>query len=172
MRKQFLFIGLLLLSIHLTAQDEKIDNATIEKIRQEGLRHSQVMDIAFHLMDASGPRLTGSPGFMRAANYAKDQLTQWGLTNAILDPWGDFGKSWELQKSYVAITAPWYKSLEAYPKVWTGGTNGLSNAEVILISAKDSAGLDAYRGKLAGKILISDRNDSALLNPFVPPVQT
>ena len=146
------------------AQNEKIDQNVMTQIRKEGLQNSKVMDIAFHLTDASGPRLTGSPGFMRAANYAKDQLSQWGLTNAMLDPWGDFGKSWELQKSYVAITAPWYKSLEAYPKVWTGGTNGLSSAEVMLISAKDSVGLDAYRGKLAGKILISDRNDSYKLS--------
>jgi hypothetical protein len=57
------------------------------------------------------------------------------------------------------MTSPWYKSLEAYPKVWTGGTNGSKNADVILISAKDSAGLDAYKGKLGGKILILDRTD-------------
>jgi hypothetical protein len=142
------------------AQTESIDQNVMNQIRKEGLQNSKVMDIAFHLTDASGPRVTGSPGFMRAANYAKEQLTQWGLVNAALDPWGDFGKGWELQKSYVAMTAPWYKSLEAYPKVWTGGSNGLHNAEVILITAKDSAGLDAYRGKLAGKVLITDRTDS------------
>src|SRR3954469_14703236 len=105
------------------AQTEKIDQAVIEKIKKEGLENSKIMDIAFQLTDASGPRLTSSPGFMHAANYAKDQFTKWGLTNAMLDPWGDFGKSWELQKSYVAMTAPWYKSLEAYPKTWTGGTS-------------------------------------------------
>jgi carboxypeptidase Q len=150
----------LLIPSIIFAQTEKIDTTVMNQIRKEGLQNSKVMDIAFHLTDASGPRLTASPGFMRAANYAKDQLTQWGLVNAMLDPWGDFGKSWELEKSYVAMTAPWYKSLEAYPKVWTGGTNGLKNAEVILVTAKDSASLDAYRGKLAGKILIMDRDDS------------
>jgi Predicted aminopeptidases len=142
------------------AQTEIIDQHVMSQIRKEGLENSKVMDIAFHLTDASGPRLTASPGFMRAANYAKEQLSQWGLVNATLDPWGDFGKAWELQKSYVAMTAPWYKSLEAYPKAWTAGSNGLHNAEVILISAKDSAGLDAYRGKLAGKILITERTET------------
>lgn len=141
------------------AQSEKIDQSMMQKIRKEGLENSKVMDIAFHLTEVSGPRLTASPGFMRAANYAQTQLKQWGLKNVMLDPWGDFGKSWELQKSYVAMTAPWYKSFEAYPKVWTGGTNGLHNVEVMLITAKDSAGLDAYRGKLKGKILMLDRND-------------
>jgi carboxypeptidase Q len=143
----------------VNAQTEKIDQNMMQKIRTEGLQNSKVMDIVFHLTDASGPRLTASPGFMRAANYAKNTLAQWGLKNTMLDPWGDFGKSWELEKSYVAMTAPWYKSFEAYPKAWAGGSNGLHNADVLLITAKDSAGLDAYRGKLKGKILILDRND-------------
>ena len=143
----------------VNAQTENIDQPMMQKIRQEGLQNSKVMDIAFHLTDASGPRLTASPGFMRAATWAKNQLAEWGLVNTMLDPWGDFGKGWELQKCYVAMTSPWYKSLEAYPKAWTGGTNGLRSADVILIAAKDSAGLDAYRGKLKGKILIVDRTD-------------
>jgi hypothetical protein len=88
------------------------------------------------------------------------QLKQWGLTNVALDPWGDFGKGWELQRSYVAMTAPYYKPFIAIPKAWCKGTNGLQNAEVILITAKDSAGLDAYKGKLAGKIIIVDRSDT------------
>jgi carboxypeptidase Q len=161
--KTHLFFVLFIPSL-LFAQTEKIDTSVMNQIRTEGLQNSKVMDIAFHLTDASGPRLTASPGFMRAANYAKNQLSQWGLVNAMLDPWGDFGKSWELEKSYVAMTAPWYKSLEAYPKAWTAGTSGLQNAEVILISAKDSADLGAYRGKLSGKILIMDSEDSYKLS--------
>jgi carboxypeptidase Q len=140
----FLLLGLLANSIGLFAQ-EKIDNATIEKIKVEGLKHSQIMDIIFHLTDESGNRLTNSPGYFRAANYAKDKLNSWGITNATIDPWGEFGKGWELQKSYLAITAPYYKSLEAYPKAWCGGTKGLKNAEIIAVSLTDSLSLDAYR---------------------------
>src|SRR6201996_6639238 len=144
MRKQarFLAIGLLFLSAGAIAQTEKIDLATIQKIREEGLQHSHVMDIAFHLTDASGNRLTASPGFNRAANWAKQQLADWGLTGATLDPWGDFGKGWELQKSYLALTAPYYKPLIAYPKAWCDGTDGPKTASVLLISATDSAGLE------------------------------
>lgn len=144
------------LPVLILAQTESIDQAVMEKIRNEGLQNSKVMDIAFHLTELSGPRVTNSSGFMRAANYAKSQLTQWGLVNSKLDPWGDFGKGWELQKSYVAILSPWYRSLIAYPKTWTAGTQGLQHGEVLLISAKDSMGLDAYRGKLKGKVLIVD----------------
>ena len=137
-------------------QVENIDQAVMAKIRNEGLVNSKVMDIAFQITDASGPRVTNSPGFMRAANYAKNQLTQWGLVNARLDPWGEFGKGWELEKSYVAMSSPWYRSLIAYPKTWTSGTNGLQQGEVILISAKDSVELETYRNKLKGNILIFD----------------
>ncbi|HYM95005.1 MAG TPA: M20/M25/M40 family metallo-hydrolase, partial [Chitinophagaceae bacterium] len=100
------------------------------------------------------------PGFFRAANWAKEQLTKWGLVNAALEPWGNFGKGWELKKSYVAMTAPYYRPLIAYPKAWTKGTNGLQNAEVMLIEAKDSADLEQYKGKLAGKVLLLYRDDT------------
>ncbi|MEP6846930.1 MAG: M20/M25/M40 family metallo-hydrolase, partial [Panacibacter sp.] len=103
-------------------------------------------------------RLTGSPGFMRAANYAKQQLAEWGLVNTTLDEWGDFGKSWELKKSYAGMIAPYYRPINAFPKAWCSGTNGLKNADVLLVTSKDSAGLDSYRGKLAGKIIIVDRD--------------
>jgi carboxypeptidase Q len=158
LHKFAIFSALLLVSAVLQAQNEKLDTATIQKIRQEGLQNSHVMDIAFHLTDASGDRLTASPGFMRAATYAKQQLAQWGLVNASIDPWGGFGKGWELQKSYIALSAPYYKPLIAFPKAWCGGTNGAKSAPVLLISATDSAGLDKYKGQLAGKILLLDVN--------------
>jgi hypothetical protein len=124
------------------------------------MNNSKVMDIAFHLTEISGPRLTVSPGFTRAANYAVQQLKSWGLTNATLDPWGDFGKGWELQRSYIAMSAPYYKPLIGIPKAWSGGTVGLQSAEVMLVSAKDSAALEAYRGKLSRKIIILERTDA------------
>ena len=138
------------------AQTEKIDLSVMQQIRKEGLEHSQVMDHAFNLTDKSGNRLTSSPGFMRAANFAKETLAGWGLQNVALDPWGEFGKSWELEKSYVAITAPYYKPLSAYPKAWTAGTKGLKHATVLVIAAKDTTGLEAYRGQLKDKILVLD----------------
>ncbi|MBU3744266.1 MAG: peptidase M28, partial [Sediminibacterium sp.] len=63
-------------SVH--AQNETIDSEVIKQIRKEGLEKSQVMDIAFQLTDVSGNRLTNSPGYMRAAQYAAEQLRSWG----------------------------------------------------------------------------------------------
>jgi hypothetical protein len=150
---------LLLTPLSLFAQEEKFDKAVSQKIMQEEMTASKVMDIAFNLTDGSGPRLAISPGYTRAANYAVQQLKAWGLTDAQLDPWGEFGKGWELQRSYIAMTAPYYKPLIGMPKAWTMGTNGMKNVDVVLISVKDSAGLDAYRGKLSGKVILLDRTD-------------
>jgi carboxypeptidase Q len=159
MRKVCVFLLLLAVGHFVTAQ-EKLDMATINRIKEEGTKNSKVMDIAFHLTDANGPRLSGSPGLMKASEWARAEMTKWGLVNANLEPWGEFGKGWELKKSYVAMTAPYYKPLIAYPKTWTKGSGGLKNAEVILVKAKDSAELDAYRGKLKGKVILLYRADT------------
>src|SRR5262245_56892192 len=101
MRKSFLLILSFILSFQLlNAQDENIDTDMMNKIRKEGIDNSKVMDIAMYLTDVSGPRLTASPGYMRAANWAKNKLTEWGLSNATLEPWGEFGKGWEQTKCY------------------------------------------------------------------------
>ncbi|MEN9684619.1 MAG: hypothetical protein RLZZ28_405 [Bacteroidota bacterium] len=159
MRKLNLFSFLLVFMIPLmgVSQDEKVDLPMMQKIRKEGLENSKVMDLIFNLTDASGARLTNSPGFMRAANYARETLSGWGLKNAAIDPWGEFGKGWELEKSYIAITAPYYRSLSAYPKAWCGGTKGLEKASIIVVNAKDSASLEQYRGQLKGKVIILDQ---------------
>jgi hypothetical protein len=52
----------------------------------------------------------------------KNKLTEWGLSNANLEPWGEFGKGWEQTKCYVAMTAPYYMPLIAMPRAWTGST--------------------------------------------------
>ena len=96
MKKQFvLFIAAALSCFATWAQDA----AAVDKIREQGLKQSQVMNYAFNLTDVSGPRLTNSPGYFRAANWAKNELSKLGLVNAALEPWGDFGKGWELKKS-------------------------------------------------------------------------
>ena len=77
------------------AQTEKLDYATIGRIRDEGLNRSQVMDHVSWLSDVYGPRLTGSPAIMQASDWVIKKVTEWGLTNAHREPW-KFGKGWSL----------------------------------------------------------------------------
>ncbi|MEO6149569.1 MAG: M20/M25/M40 family metallo-hydrolase [Mucilaginibacter sp.] len=144
-----------LICITLYAQ-EPVDTAMVRKIREEGLQHSKVMETAFYLTDVSGPRLAGSPGLRRAQQWAINQLTKWGMANATNEPWGKFGKGWEVQKNYAAITVPYYHALIAIPKAWTPGTNGPIKSEVLLIKADSVEQLAGYKGSLKGKVVIFD----------------
>lgn len=168
MKKLICFLLFSTLLIGVSAQ-EKVDADMMKKIRDEGMNDSKVMDIAFHLTDVSGPRLTNSPGFFRAANWAKDELTKMGLVNAALEPWGEFGKGWQQEKCYVAMTAPYYVPFIAVPRAWTGSTPGKKavEEEVVMIKAKDTVELMQYAGKLKGKIVMTW--SPAVLKPSFDP---
>jgi len=157
MKLKLLFSCLITAGIAVPAfAQEPVDAAMVQKIREEGLNHSKVMETAFYLTDVSGPRLANSPGLKRAQNWAVNQLKTWGMANAKLEAWGKFGKGWEVQKNYAAITVPYYHAIIAIPKAWTPGTNGLIKGEVMLLKADSAAELEQYKGKLAGKIVIFD----------------
>ena len=143
-----LVIPLLMLFSGAFAQKENLDTAMMAKIREEGLNHSQVMEIVFNLTDANGPRLMQSPGYFKAANWAKNKLASWGLKNANLEAWGKWGKGWELEKFYLAMTAPYYKPIIGFPKTFSMGTQGLTHAEC------DIAGHKRFRraGCLSGPV--------------------
>jgi hypothetical protein len=161
MKKGLLYLMTLIIAIPFYAlSQENVDQAMMTKIREEGLKNSKVMEIAFNLTDKSGDRLTNSEGYMRAANYAKETLAGWGIQNANIDPWGEFGKGWDLEKMYLAMTAPYYKPLLAWPKTWTAGTKGLKKGGLLVVALKDSASLEALRGQLKGKLIIIDQLDA------------
>ena len=167
MRKFALLIAAFIISSTILAQEEKLDMTMVEKIRNEGLNNSKVMDIAFYLTDVNGPRLQGSPGYLKAANWAKSKLTAWGFENAALEPWGNWGKGWELERSYIAMKTPYYRPVIGFPKSWTSGSGGLKEADVIVLHAKDSAELMTFKGKLRGKVLLLPRTDT--LKPTYEP---
>lgn len=143
------------------------DPATIEKIRTEGLKNSKVMETAFYITDVAGPRLSNSPGLQRAQEWAVNTLKSWGLQNVKLEPWGTFGKGWEVKKYYAAMTAPYYAPIIGSPKAWTPGTNGPVSAEVIVIKADSVSDLDKYKGTLKGKIVMLD-NPTPIETTFKP----
>jgi len=169
MKKKLLFTTLLCAGItgSLFAQDTP-DPAIVQKIREEGLSHSQVMDIAFHLTDVSGPRLSGSPGLKRAQDWAVEKLKSWGMVNAKREDWGKFGKGWEVQKNYAAMTVPYYHAIIAIPKAWTPSTKGLIKGDVMLVKMDTTADFDQYKGKLKGKVIVFDTRPPAEINFTTP----
>jgi carboxypeptidase Q len=145
---------LILLNTATYAQEEKVDYSVISRIKEEALDHSQVMNTLFNLTDVSGPRLTGSANLKSAQQYVIQQMNDWQIEGAHLEPWGTFGKGWEINRSYIAMTKPYYQPLTGAPKAWTSGTNGPVNEEAVLVKAETEQDLEKYKGKLAGKIVV------------------
>jgi hypothetical protein len=132
----------------------------IDKIRDEGLNHSEVMQTLSYLSDVIGERLTGSPNLKHANEWTKDTLTKWGLKNAQLVAWGPFGRGWELKDFKAEVVSPYTIPVIAYPKAWSPSTNGAVTSDVVFLDAKTDADLEKYKGKLNGKIvLVSDARE-------------
>jgi len=153
----FLFTTLALFTpvILFAQQSDQPDTMLVSKLRKEGFRHSQVMDILSMLTDVNGPRLTNSPGYTRAAEYAKRTLESWGVENVHFDFWDEvFGKGWELKKFSLSSITPSYSPLIAYPKAWSPDVKGTLKAEAIYLDVQKESDLRQFKGRLKGKIVL------------------
>jgi len=146
----------LLLLLPVTAGDEPVDLVTVSGIREQAFENSEVNELITYLTDHIGPRLTGSPGMMRANEWTRDKLAEWGLENARVEPWGEFGRGWGYTKCSIHMVTPHEMTLVGLPAAWTGGTNGIVRGEVIRAEIRSEKDMEAWKGKLAGKILLVD----------------
>jgi carboxypeptidase Q len=146
--------ALIVRPVALAAQGESVDTAMIAKIRDVGLRHSQVMDHMVWLADIYGPRLEGSPGIEKAGQWAVTTLKSWGLSNVHEERF-PFGKGWSLVHFSAEMVAPQEQPIIAMPKAWTPGTNGPVEAEVVRPNIEHEADFAKYHGKLRGKIVLT-----------------
>ncbi len=149
------FAMLLSLPLFSLSQNENTDLGMIYKMKQEGLKNSGIEEMAFWLTDFVGPRLTGSTGNNRGNEWAKKKMEELGLQNVRIEPARDFSRGgWDNQKSYAAMTSPYYVSFAVNPVAWTGSTNGMVKGEVLFLEVKTEADLEKYKGKLSGKIVM------------------
>ncbi|HSD26292.1 MAG TPA: M20/M25/M40 family metallo-hydrolase [Vicinamibacteria bacterium] len=140
------------LAVAPASAQETLDWATLGRIRDEGFRHSQVMETAAQLTDVHGPRLTGSPQYKEAADWARQQLEAWGLASAHLESW-PFGRGWSFDRCSAHVVAPMSFPLVALPKAWTAGTNGPVRGKVMRVKVDSEADVEGLKGKVAGMIL-------------------
>jgi carboxypeptidase Q len=134
-------------------QKDAVDLEAVYKIKQEAIGDSQVMKTLSFIADVYGGRLTGSPNAKLAGNWALQQMKDWGLSNVHFEPW-QFGRGWVNERFWANVTSPVTYPLLAYPLAWTPGTNGLVNAEAMIVSIASEKDFDRYKGKLNGKIVL------------------
>lgn len=134
---------------------ESLDLTMYARIREEGFNHSHIMEYASALFDDIGPRLTGSPNLAKANAWTRDQLNAMGCSNAHLESWGDFGMGWRQISTSVDMVTPDTAVFIGQAKPWSPPTQGSVTAEVIAVPPlKEEKDFDAWKGKLAGKIIL------------------
>src|SRR5271167_1521041 len=144
--------------------NESLDLGMYSRIREEGLAHSHVMEYAGALFDDIGPRLTGSPNLAKANAWTRDQLTAMGCANAHLESWGEFGLGWRQISTSVDMVTPDTAVFIAQATPWSPATHGSITAPVIAVpNLKEEKDFDAWKGKLAGKIILY--GDAPKINP-------
>ena len=166
---------------------EKVDTATIARIRTEAMDHSQVMDIMSWMTDVYGPRLTWSPNTRRAAEWAMTTMSGWGLANVHLENWYQAtALGWSNEYFALNAVAPNPFIVEAVPRAWSGGTNGKVTGPAIRVQAECRADFEQkYAGKLKSAFILPTAapgipvaqftatatryGDSALMNIAFPP---
>ena len=137
-------------------QAERVDLTAIYKIKAEGLQRSRVMEIMSWLTDVYGPRLTNSPGFRKAGDWAVKEMTSWGLVNVKLQPFAPFGRGWANDKFYMMATTPGGSlPVIGYPQAWTSGTNGVVAGDAVFATIDSPEDMTTWKGKLKGKFLLS-----------------
>jgi hypothetical protein len=133
---------------------EALDMNMYERIRDEGLNHSHVMEFATALMDGIGPRLTGSPNLAKANAWTRDTLTKIGLENARLEDWGEFGLGWQQLNTWARMVTPDTAVLIVQATPWSPPTPGPVTGDVVFVSIQSEKDIDQYKGKLGGKVVL------------------
>jgi hypothetical protein len=135
--------------------------ADVDEIRRLGLGEtSQVMDHAFFLTDVVGPRLTGSPAYRRAGEWALTRLHEFGI-DVHREPFV-FGRSWSERRFIVRMVEPQETTLIGTSVPWSASTRGEVVGEPVVapLLATDITQqtyeeyVEKYKGKLRGRFVL------------------
>ncbi len=130
------------------------DSDVMQRIRDEGLNHSQVMQTLSYVSDVIGPRLTGSPGLKRANEWTEKEAGRVGIAECPPRSLGPFGRGWQLEKFSCQVVEPLDIPLISFPKAWSPSIRGQVTADVVNVDINAIGDLDQYKGKLKGKIIL------------------
>jgi carboxypeptidase Q len=140
--------------LYAQVSQERIDLNVVERIRDEGLNRSQIPELGSYLTDVVGPRLSNSPGMVRAYDWTSRTLREWGLQNVVVEPWGEFGRGWENTALSFHALDPYPRPIIAWPMAWSAGTEGAVTGQAVAVTAETVADLARYQGRLAGAFVL------------------
>ena len=167
MRHIALIAVLLIAATGLGAGQTSSDRETLDRIRADGLQHSQVEKVFSMLTDEIGPRLTASPAHKRAVEFVRAELASYGLANVHTEPWS-FGRGWSLEKLTVEMTSPRYLPLVGYADGWSASTAGELHGSPVYLGGKTPEDVEAMRASLKGAIVMTQLPMAAFIRKDRP----
>lgn len=160
------------------------DSLVVQRIRQEALDRSAIIENTFYLADVFGPRFVASPGLRQASEWAMQRLRSYGVAKVWQEPvplpiavgpelfWS--GSGWSVERFTIQQLTPNHAILIGQPVMVSASTPGRVQGDAIILSLpnlfaamnnpNDSEWSEFFvhqRGKLKGKIL--------LIEPAVKP---
>jgi len=146
---------IIVFSAFASDQTPTVDWNTVAKIREEGLQRSQVMDIAGYIVDVLGARLTNSEDMKRAQAWVKGKMEQLGLENVVIEPFMDYGVTWDNEFFSLHMLEPDYQPITGFPLTHTPGTQGKVACPAVVAELQTKADLAKFKGKLKGVAVLA-----------------
>jgi carboxypeptidase Q len=132
----------------------RVDGDMSARIREEGLQRSRIWDLVAYMTDVVGSRLTLSQDMKRAHLWAKDKMVQIGLENVVLEPFMDYGVSWDNEYTSIHMIEPDYQMMVGYPLTHTPGTDGKLTLPAVIVDIQTKTELAKFKGQLKGKAVL------------------
>jgi len=169
MNKFWLAALIVLLPSNFWAQ-QVLTKDPLVNIRHEASDNSQVMDDAFYLSDVYGPRFVGSPNIEQAADWTRERLKTYGLSNIHVEKlklpidvgglsWS--GRGWSYDNFAVSMVKPEYAVLIGEPVMFSESTGGIVLGEGVVAQLPEpgnegalAAFVEQFKGKLQQKMLL------------------
>ena len=153
-RFRFCCALLLVAAVRAAAQTFPADDPVIRRIWAEEMDSTRLPALAHQLFDVIGPRLVGSPGMMKAHEWAVETYGSWGISasNQQFGTW----RGWERGVSHIDLLAPRVRTLEGTMLAFSPGTRkgGVTARLVILADCPDSASFQKWLPEVRGRFVL------------------
>jgi hypothetical protein len=124
------------------------------KIIADAKANSEIMANLGYLSDIIGPRLTGSAALKRANEWTAAKMKSYGLSNVHLEAY-TIPMGWERGTVTARLIEPGNgRTLSMASMGWSAGTKGKIQGDVVVLNARNTKDLAAYKGKLKNAIVL------------------
>jgi carboxypeptidase Q len=148
------FAAVVLFAMPVHAQTFPVDDPVIRKIWTEAMDSSSLPLLAHQLLDVVGPRLTGTPGLLRAQQWAIERYRGWGI-EAKTEQYGTW-RGWERGISHIDLLEPRVRTLEGTMLAFCPPTpdKGVTARLTVIPDVHDSAGFYAWLPSVKGTFVL------------------